>query len=227
MERRYLAATVAMAAIFALFSHAFGSGLLTKLHQPRTTLISEARCAAQTLRAHLLDKVNRSLGGGNPAEEAQLRVEFNLPAPALAAAAPAPALPVMKQVKAPAPPAVACRVPRLSAQVNLPRNFDRMVQQNVDQAVRAQMVVLRTQLQSGVVEKAVARAQREAARAGVIQARVNAVQMRVNNFHDCPSKRAVRMSADNGGSDSVDWNELSNEIEQEVSRSVGNSARNF
>ena len=84
MERRYLAATIAMAATFAVFSHAFGSGLLTKVQKPRETLISEMRCAAQTLRTRLLDKVNRSLGSGS-AEEAQLRVELNLPAPAVAA----------------------------------------------------------------------------------------------------------------------------------------------
>ena len=66
MERRYLAATIAMAATFAVFSHAFGSGLLTKVQKPRETLISEMRCAAQTLRTRLLDKVNRSLGSGSP-----------------------------------------------------------------------------------------------------------------------------------------------------------------
>ena len=88
MERRYLAATIAMAATFALFSHAFGSGIADHVHDPRATLISEMHCATQTLRARLLDKVNRSLGSGGSAEEAQLRVEFNLPAPALAAVPP-------------------------------------------------------------------------------------------------------------------------------------------
>ncbi|MDR3740309.1 MAG: hypothetical protein P4L40_14945, partial [Terracidiphilus sp.] len=93
MERRYLAATIAMAATFALFSHAFGSGLLTRVHDPRATLISEMHCAAQILRTRLLDKVNRSLGAGN-AEEAQLRVELNLPAATALAAVPAvPAAP--------------------------------------------------------------------------------------------------------------------------------------
>ena len=88
MERRYLAATIAMAATFALFSHAFSSGLLTKVHDPQATLISQARCAAETLRARLLDKVNSSLGGGS-AEEAQLRVELNLDSPAMAVVRPA------------------------------------------------------------------------------------------------------------------------------------------
>ena len=98
MERRYLAATIAMAATFALFSHAFSSGLLNRVHDPRATLISEMRCAAQTLRARLLDRVNRSLGTGS-AEEAQLRVELNLDSPAMAVIMPA----------VPAPPACACR----------------------------------------------------------------------------------------------------------------------
>ncbi len=92
MERRYFAATIAMAATFALFSHAFGSGLLNHVPDSRATLISEMHCAAQTLRSQLLDKVNHTLGGGS-AEEAQLRVELNLPAPPAAAAVPAaPAL---------------------------------------------------------------------------------------------------------------------------------------
>ncbi len=100
MERRYLAATIAMAATFALFSHAFSSGLLNHVPDSRATLISEMHCAAQTLRTRLLDKVNRSFGSGNAnAEEAQLRVELNLPAaPALAAVPAVPAAPAVAPV---------------------------------------------------------------------------------------------------------------------------------
>lgn len=225
MERRYLGATIALAATFALFSHGFSSGLLAKLQQPRATLISEAHCAAQMLKAQLLDKVNRSFGDGS-AEEAQLRVEFNIPAPVLAAV-PAPP---MKNLKAPAPPVVACRAPKLSADIRLPKNFDRIVQTNVERAVRAQQFVVQAKLQSrefqramamqsAELQRAMARAQREMARAG-------AAQMRLNNSHPCPERRTARVSSYEDTQD-VDWNQFSREIQEEVSRSIEVNVRNF
>jgi hypothetical protein len=232
MERRYLGATIALAATFALFSHGFSSGLLAKLQQPRTTLISEAHCAAQMLKAQLLDKVNRSFGDGS-AEEAQLRVEFNIPAPVLAAV-PAPP---MKNLKTPAPPVVACRASKLSADIRLPKNFDRIVQTNVERAVRAQQMVVQAKLQSREfqramalqsreLQRAMANAQREMARAGVAQARATAVQMRLNNSHPCPERRTARVSSDEDAQD-IDWGQFSREIEQEVSRSIEVNVRNF
>jgi hypothetical protein len=237
MERRYLGATIAMAVSFAVFSHGFSSGLFTKLHQPPTTLVSEARCAVQTLRTRLLDKVNRSLGNES-AEEAQLRVEFNIPAPILAAPPVAPQIPAAgKQVQAPAaPPAVACRAPRLYADVKLPKNFDRIVQVNVERAVRAQQIVVQTKLQSREFQRAMAlqshelqrameHAQREMARAGAAQARAAVYQEKANG-HPCPSKHSARVTSDND-EDKVDWGRFSGEIEQEVSRSMNESVRNF
>jgi len=234
MERRYLGATIAMAATFALFSHAFSAGLLTKLQQPRNTMVAEARCAVQTLRTRLLDKVNRSLSNGS-AEEAQLRVEFNLPAPALAArpVAPMPAAPSM-QVKAPIPPTapvVACSARKL-AEVKLPKNFDRLVQMNVDRAMQAQVLVARGQLQSrelqrdmARMQREMARAQREVARAAAARARAAVYQTRLNS-HPCPESQSVRVSSDNDG-DNVDLDDLSREIQQEVSRSMDVNVRNF
>ena len=239
MERRYLAATVALAATFALFSHAFGSGLLAKLHEPRTTLISEAHCAAQMLKARLVDKLNQSLGSGS-AEEAQLRVEFNLPAPLLAAA-PAPPAPPARNFKAPAaPPVVACRAPKLSAEVRLPKDFDRIVQTSVESAVRAQQIVLQTQLQSREfqramalqsreVQHAMANAQREMARVGAVQARANAAQAKMNS-HPCNGNRTVHVSSRSGDDDvnvDVDLDQVSRQIEEQVSSSFKAGARTF
>ena len=237
MERRYLGATIAMAATFALFSHGFNSGLMGKLQERRTTLMSEARCAADTLRARVLDKVNRSLGGTS-AEEAQLRVEFNLPSPVLAAPPVAPVAPkapavAPKQVSAPAaPPAVACRAQRVSAEVRLPRNFDRVVQASVNQAMRSQMLAVQTQLRSGQylkaianAQKAMANAQRQIALAAKAQARADKYQER-GNSHPCPGTRSVRLTADDDTQD-TDWGQLSREIQEEVSRSVEVNVRNF
>jgi hypothetical protein len=222
MERRYLGAIIAMAATFTLFSHGFNSGLLAKLREPRTTLISEAQCAAQMLKARLLDNMNQSLGSGS-AEEAQLRVEFNIPAPVLAAA---PAPPV-KNLKAPAaPPIVACRAPKLSAEIRLPKNFDRIVQTNVERAVRTQQIFVQTQFQSREFQRAMANAQREMTRAAAAQARATAVHMRLNNSHPCPERRTARVRSDDDGQD-VDWGQISREIEQDVSRSMDFNVRNF
>jgi hypothetical protein len=240
MERRYLGATIAMAAIFALFSHGFSSGLFAKLHQPPTTLVSEAQCAVQTLRTRLLEKVNRSLGNES-AEEAQLRVELNIPAPILAAPPVPPVAPQIpavtsKQVQAPAaPPAVACRAPRLYANVKLPKNFNQIVQANVERAVRVQQIVVQTKLQSREFQRTMAQqsrelqramehAQREMARANAAQARAAVYQAKAS-AHPCPN-RSARVTSDND-EDNVDWGRFSREIEQEVSRSMDESVRNF
>jgi len=249
MERRYLAATIAMAATFAIFSHAFSSGLLTKIHDPRTTLISEARCAAETLRARLLDKVNRSLGAGS-AEEAQLRVELNLDSPAMAAAsappAPpaAPAAPVLL-AKAMAP-RVACPSQRLVA-IRIPHDYEAV--QARAEAMQARALALQERMQakalaqqSKLQSKALAaqaklmavqarlnsrEMQREITRVAVAQARANIAQAKMNS-HACNSQRAVHVSArsDDGDTDlDVDLDQLSTQIEQQVNRSL-NSIRN-
>ena len=172
MERRYLAATIAMAATFALFSHAFGSGLLTRVHDPQATLISEVRCAAQTLRAHLLERVDRSLGAGS-AEEAQLRVELNLGSSALAAVPAVPAPPTapvapVLTAKTEAPHAMACPSQRLVA-IRLPRDYERA--QARAMAMQSKALALQERMQAKVVAE-------QASTIGTLaaQARMMAVQ---------------------------------------------------
>jgi hypothetical protein len=252
MERRYLAATIAMAATFAIFSHAFSSGLLTRVHDPRATLISEARCAAETLRARLLEKVNSSLGGGS-AEEAQLRVELNLDSPAMAAmpAVPrppvAPAAPVLA-AKAMSPRAPACPTQRLLA-LRTPHDYERIQARAMEMQAKALALQQRMQAkalaeQAKLQSKALAveakmmamqarvtsrEMQREITRAALAQARADIGQARMNS-HPCPGQRAVHVSArsDDGDTDvDVDLDQLSNQVGEQVSRVVNSSIRNF
>jgi len=251
MERRYLAATIAMAATFALFSHAFGSGLLTKVHDPQATLISEVRCAAQSLRTSLLERVDRSLGAGS-AEEAQLRVELNLGSSVLTAvpAVPAPpAAPVAPvTAKAEPPHAMACPSQRLVA-MRLPRDYESAQAHAV--VLQAKALALQERMQAKVLAeqaKAQSRAlaaqarmmavqarltsremQREVTRAALAQARANITQAR-NNSHPCPGEHSVRVTSRSGDDDmdiDVNLDQLSNQIEEQVSRSVNSSIRNF
>ncbi len=229
MERRYLAATIAMAATFALFSHAFNSGLLNRVHDPRATLISEMHCAAQTLRSRLLDKVNRTLGAGN-AEEAQLRVEGNLPAaPALAAVPAAPAVaPVapVPPVKVSARQIVACPSPRLVA-VQWSRDYERaqaraMAMQSKALANQARMMAVQAKLTSQTM-------QREITRAAVAQARASIAQVKISS-HPCSGARTVRVISKSGDDDidiNLDTDQLSRQVEEQVSRSLRNNVRNF
>jgi hypothetical protein len=233
MERRYLAATIAMAATFALFSHAFGSGLLNKVHDPRATLISEVQCVKQTLRARLLDKVNHTLGAAN-AEEAQLRVELNLPIPAVAASMPmAPAAPVapMPPVKAAARHALACPSQRLMSD-HFSRDFNNKMQAKMmalqskllakQATLQAKLVAQQARLNSQLVE-------REITRAALVEARTSIAQAKINS-HPCSGQRTVHVTtrSDNGDTDiDIDTDQLSRQIEQQVSRSLRNSVRNF
>ena len=252
MERRYLAATIALAATFAIFSHAFSSGLLTRAHDPRATLISEARCAAETLRARLLDKVNSSLGNGS-AEEAQLRVELNLGSAAMASVPAAPAPPVapvapVLAAKAMAPHAIACPSQRLVA-LRIPQDYERVqasamamqakalaLQQKIEAKVLAQQAKLQSKALAEQARMMAVQArltsremQREMTRAAVAQARANIAQAKMNS-HPCPGQRAVHVSARSEAGDTdvdVDLDQLSNQIEEQVNRAVTNSVRNF
>ena len=246
MERRYLGATIAMAATFALFSHGFSSGMFSRLQQPPTTLISETRCAAQQLRARLLDKVNQSLGPGS-AEEAQLRVEFNLAAPAVAAAPVPPVAPKapvapMKPVQASAAPPMACTAARLASDVTLSQRIQQAKIIAIQTQVQTRALQHEAQLQARTLQREIARAQRDAqrevarsqreiARAAVAQARANLHQMRWNTSSPCrgnaaASQRAAR-SAHDADDDTPDLERLSHDIEEEVSRSLDVNVRNF
>jgi len=78
MERRYLVATLALVATFAIFSREFRSGHLANLPCPRTQLMSELRCARDYVKAQLLAKARPFVNRGVP-EEQQMIAELNLP----------------------------------------------------------------------------------------------------------------------------------------------------
>jgi len=241
MERRYLAATIAMAATFALFSHAFSSGLLDRVHDPRATsatLVSEMHCAAQSLRARLLDKVNRSLGTGN-AEEAQMRVELNLnglfgpsvpavapavpAAPSAVASAPpaAPANPKVISAKASKAPVAACPTQRLMSEVRLPRDLERaqaraMALQSRALATQARLMAVQARLTAQSM-------QREITRTALAQARVNIAQARTSR--PCDNLRALHIRSGDRDID-VNVQGLSDRINDEVQRNL-ESVRNF
>jgi hypothetical protein len=234
MERRYLAATIAMAATFALFSHAFSSGLMSKLQAQHTVLISELHCAAQSLRSQLLDKVNRSLGSSN-AEEAQLRVELNLPAPA-APVPPVPPVPAVAPVaprlvhaaaKVQAPLAFACPAARLATDVRFSQDFNSKLQARM-MAVQSRLLADQARLQAKMMAQQARLSsqamQREISRAAIAQARVNIAQARLDSRIACRTSidRAVRDSMSN-----TDWNQLGRDISDQVNRSVQDSLRNF
>ena len=242
MERRYLAATIAMAATFALFSHAFGSGLLKRVPDSRATLMSEMHCAAQTLRAELLEKMNHTLGGsGGSAEEAQLRVEFNLPAPALAAlpsrpvAPPAAPVAPVAPVTASAHQIVACPSQRLIAD-RVSKDFERAQARAMEMQSKAMAAQARMQSKA-LAEQAKLMAvqarltsremQREFTRAALEQARASIAQAK---SHPCNGARTVHVSSRSDDQDidvNVDMDQLSRQIEDQVSRSLRNSVRNF
>lgn len=242
MERRYLAATIAMAATFALFSHAFGSGLLNRVHDPRATLISEMHCAAQTLRTRLLDEMNHTLGSGN-AEEAQLRVEFNLPAPILAAGPATPATPAVKPfaaalpMRAGVPHPAACPTQRLISD-RVSKDFERaqaraMALQSKAFAEQAkiQSRALATQAKLMAVQARLSSEtmQREITRAAIAEARANIVQAKANS-HPCSGARTVHVSSRSDDHDvdlNIDLDQLSNQVQEQVSRSLRNTVRNF
>ncbi len=221
MERRYLAATIAMAATFAIFSHAFNSGLMAKLQAGHTTLVSEMRCAAQSLRSQLLDKVNHSLGSGT-AEEAQLRVEMNIPAPVAPVPPVAPVLPAAVVVKAPAVQAVVCPA-RVMSEARWAQDFNSKMQAKM-MALQAKLLAKQAKLQAKLVAQQARLNSRAMQRAAIAQARAYRVQARLN------SRLACNGSIDQSVRDRVsdaDWDQFSRDITEQVNRSVQESFRNF
>lgn len=84
MDRRYLAATLAMVATFATFSHLFREHHAAVVTNPRAVLVSELKCVAGEVESKLLARLRPSLQTGR-GEEAQMLAEMNLlQAPALA-----------------------------------------------------------------------------------------------------------------------------------------------
>ena len=78
MERRYLVATLALVATFAIFSREFRSGHLANLPCPRAALQAEIACAKHYLADQLVAKVRPFVDRGVP-EEQQMVAELNLP----------------------------------------------------------------------------------------------------------------------------------------------------
>ena len=229
MERRYLAATIAMAATFAIFSHAFNSGLMPRLQAGHTMLISELHCAAQSLRSQLLDKVNRSLGSGT-AEEAQLRVEMNIPAPV----APVPPVPPVPSV-APAAPVVPSAVVevravqavvcpgRVMSETRWAQDFNSKMQAKM-MALQSKLLAKQAKLQAKLVAQEARLNSRAMQRAAIAQARAYRAQARLN------SRLACNGSIDQAVRDSVsdtDWDQFSRGLTEQVNRSVQESFRNF
>jgi hypothetical protein len=78
MERRYLVATVALVATFAVFSQAFGSGRLTKLPRSRAEARADIACVRRTVAEKLMAALEPYVDGRAP-EQAQMVAELNLP----------------------------------------------------------------------------------------------------------------------------------------------------
>lgn len=78
MERRYLVATLALAATFAIFSREFRSGHLKALPCSKAELLADFACAKEYVADQLVAKVQPFMHRGGP-EEAQMVAELNLP----------------------------------------------------------------------------------------------------------------------------------------------------
>ena len=78
MERRYLAATLALAATFVVFSQGFESGRLAKLPHSRAELIADIACTKRYVAQQLVAML-QPYTGSHTAEQAQIVAELNLP----------------------------------------------------------------------------------------------------------------------------------------------------
>ena len=78
MERRYLAATLALAATFVAFSDGMESGRLARLPHSRAELVADIACAKQHVAQQLVAMLE-PYTGGRTAEQAQIVAELNLP----------------------------------------------------------------------------------------------------------------------------------------------------
>jgi hypothetical protein len=78
MERRYLVATLALVATFAIFSREFRSGHLANLPCSRAELMADLACAKRYAADRMVARVRPFVHRGVP-EEAQMMAELNLP----------------------------------------------------------------------------------------------------------------------------------------------------
>jgi hypothetical protein len=77
MERKYLAATLALAATFAIFSREFRSGHLAKFPTSRAELQADVACAKHYVAEQMMAKLQPYLA--HTPEQAQIVAELNLP----------------------------------------------------------------------------------------------------------------------------------------------------
>jgi hypothetical protein len=80
MDRRYLAATLALAATFAIFSREFRSGHLAKFPTSRAQLQADVACVKDYVAEQMMAKLEPYLDRNAP-EQAQIVAELNLPDP--------------------------------------------------------------------------------------------------------------------------------------------------
>lgn len=78
MERRYLVATLALAATFAVFSQGLNSGYLAKVPRSRAELMADVTCAKHYVAEQLVARLEPLLDRTTP-EQAQMVAELNLP----------------------------------------------------------------------------------------------------------------------------------------------------
>lgn len=78
MERRYLAAALALIATFAIFSKEFRSGHLAKFPSSRAELQADIACAKHYVAEQVMAKLQPYVDRGAP-EQAQMLAELNLP----------------------------------------------------------------------------------------------------------------------------------------------------
>jgi hypothetical protein len=78
MERRYLAATLALAATFAIFSQEFRSNQLAKFPTSRAQLQADVACMKHYVAEQMMAKLEPYLDRDTP-EQAQIVAELNLP----------------------------------------------------------------------------------------------------------------------------------------------------
>ena len=165
MERRYLIATLALVATFAIFSREFRSGHLANLPCTRAELKADLACAKQYLVDQVDAKVHPFVSRGIP-EEQQMVAELNLP---VLVAANEQAAEVQAQI----------------AQQMAEKQCDAATRAQ-EQALRAQEIGLREQ------ERSLHAAERAQERAAEISARV---QERAQEMNERASMRAQEITA--------------------------------
>ncbi len=165
MERRYLVATLALVATFAIFSREFRAGYIAKLPRTGAELRADLACARHYVADQLVAKVRPFVDRGIP-EEQQMVAELNLPVLVRA-----------NEKVAESQALVAEQVAERSCEA---------AQREQDRALRAQETALRAQ------ERNLRAAEREQERAAEMSARA---QERAQELSARASERAVEVSA--------------------------------